>query len=172
MLRVLRWLDNYFEETILALTLLVMFGIMQVQIIMRITSGSLSWVEELSRYLFVFSGFLSVSYTIKKKIILNVDIVTEFFPKAIRDILGVVLMAVTGLFFSYLFYHSFDLIRKMVRFKQSSAAMGMPMWWLYLVASIGFGLVIVRCAQDIAKQIRTIRNQAGRGARAKGDMVQ
>ena len=172
MLRVLKWLDAHFEEVILAFTLFVMFFIMQLQIVMRIVSGSLSWVEELSRYLFVFSGFLSVSYTIKKKIILNVDIVTEFFPKPVRDVLGIVIMAVTGAFFSYLFYHSIGLIGKMIRFKQSSAAMGMPMWWLYFVASVGFGLVILRCLQDIVKQIRAMANHSERSARAKGDIIQ
>ncbi|MCD8139086.1 MAG: TRAP transporter small permease [Planctomycetaceae bacterium] len=155
-MKVLKWLDKYLEESVLVILLVAMYIILQLQIVMRSTVGSLTWVEELSRYLFVASGFLGISYTVKKKIILKVDIITDFFPESVKKVLNILLMVVSGLFFGYLFYSSFGLAKKMIRFKQTSAAMGMPMWILYVIACIGFGLVVFRCIQDVIGQVRVL----------------
>ena len=67
MKKILHWLDENLEEFLLVLFLILMTLIMGVQVLSRyILGASLSWSEELTRYLFVWSGFLSVSYCSKK----------------------------------------------------------------------------------------------------------
>ena len=66
-MKILKWLDDNLEETILLVLLVIMTGLMGIQIISRyIFNASLSWSEELTRYLFIWSGFISISYCIKK----------------------------------------------------------------------------------------------------------
>ncbi|MFQ9345378.1 MAG: TRAP transporter small permease [Coprococcus sp.] len=60
------WLDNYLEEFFMVISLILMTVIMGIQVFSRYVLGSApSWSEEITRYLFVWSGFLSVSYAQK-----------------------------------------------------------------------------------------------------------
>lgn len=66
MKKVLHWLDENLEEFLLVVFLIAMTLIMGIQVLSRYVFGqSLSWSEEITRYLFIWSGFLSVSYCSK-----------------------------------------------------------------------------------------------------------
>ena len=53
-MRVIKWLDNYLEEALLVIMLLFMMVIMGIQVTARyVFSYSLSWSEEITRYLFI-----------------------------------------------------------------------------------------------------------------------
>ena len=63
MKKALQWLDENLEEVLLVIALAAMAVIMGIQVIARYIFGaSLSWSEELTRYIFIWAGFLSVSY--------------------------------------------------------------------------------------------------------------
>ena len=63
MKKVLHWLDENLEEFLLVVFLIAMTLIMGIQVLSRYVLGqSLSWSEEITRYLFIWSVFLSVSY--------------------------------------------------------------------------------------------------------------
>ena len=65
-MKILRWLNRYSEELLLVAMLVAMVVVEVLQIFMRRVMGSsLSWAEELVRYLFIWSGFLSISFTIR-----------------------------------------------------------------------------------------------------------
>ena len=66
-MKIIRWLDDNLEEALLIALLVTMTLLMGLQVFSRyILNASLSWSEELTRYLFIWSGFLSISYCIKK----------------------------------------------------------------------------------------------------------
>lgn len=66
MKKTLHWLDENLEEFLLVVMLAAMTLIMGIQIFSRYALGqSLSWSEEVTRFLFIWSGFLSVSYCAK-----------------------------------------------------------------------------------------------------------
>ena len=57
-MKVLKWLDDYLEEALLLVLLCAMTCIMGVQITARyVFSSSLSWSEEITRFMFIISGF-------------------------------------------------------------------------------------------------------------------
>ena len=59
MKKVISWLDYNLEEVILLVLLGIISVTMMLQIIMRyLFSSPLSWVEELCRYCFVYSGMI------------------------------------------------------------------------------------------------------------------
>ena len=67
MKKVLHWLDENLEEFLLVVFLIAMTLIMGIQVLSRYVLGqSLSWSEEITRYLFIWSGLFSVSYCSKK----------------------------------------------------------------------------------------------------------
>ncbi len=54
MKKIIHWLDEYLEESLLVILLAAMTVIMGVQVFCRYAlSMSLSWSEELTRYLFI-----------------------------------------------------------------------------------------------------------------------
>ena len=63
MKKALLWLNDSLEEFLMIASLILMTMIMGIQVFSRYVLGaSLSWSEELTRYIFVWAGFLSVSY--------------------------------------------------------------------------------------------------------------
>ena len=79
MKKVIHWLDEYFEEFLMVLFLAAMTIIMGIQVFSRYILGiSLSWSEEITRYLFIWSAFLSVSLCTKKCISIKIDQFIDF----------------------------------------------------------------------------------------------
>ena len=59
-------MDDHFEECILFTIVWAIALISFIQIIMRYALGSsLSWPEELNRYLFVWFAYISLSYAVR-----------------------------------------------------------------------------------------------------------
>ena len=59
-MKVLRWLDKYFEETVMMIFLAALSCAMMLQIISRfIFQHALPWPEEFCRYCFVYSVMLA-----------------------------------------------------------------------------------------------------------------
>lgn len=57
-MKIIRWLDDNLEEALLIALLVMMTLLMGLQVFSRyILNASLSWSEELTRYLFIWSGF-------------------------------------------------------------------------------------------------------------------
>lgn len=163
----LKWLDRHFEESLLCLLLLVMFVIMMIQIVLRAMGNSLPWAEELTRDCLIFSGFLSLGYTIQKNTILKVDIITGLFPQRIQKVLGVLLLLVTGLTFGYLFYESIGLVQVIKGTNQISSALRFPIYLLYVTTVIGFFFGTLRCIQGMIQMIRGFFRQDD-GAQTEG----
>ena len=65
-MKLVKWLDKHLEEILLVGLLFVMMIIMGIQILARYALGnSLSWSEEITRFCFIWTGFLSISYCVK-----------------------------------------------------------------------------------------------------------
>ena len=63
MKKVFFFLNDSLEEFLMVASLILMTLIMGIQVFSRYVLGaSLSWSEELTRYIFVWAGFLSVSF--------------------------------------------------------------------------------------------------------------
>jgi len=154
-MKALKWLDKHFEESIMCVLLTCMFVIMMVQILMRMAGNSLPWAEELTRDCLIYSGFLSMGYTVRKDTILKVDILTSAFPKAVQKVLDVVLLIVTGSTFGFLFFHSIELVGKIKATNQLSSALRFPIYLLYVAAVVGFLFGAIRCIQSIIVKIKT-----------------
>lgn len=82
MKKAIHWLDENLEEFILIILLIGMTIIMGIQVFRRYALGmSLSWSEELTRYLFIWSGFISVSYCTKKCLSIKIEQFVAIFPR-------------------------------------------------------------------------------------------
>lgn len=146
-MKIIKWLNRHAEEVLLVALLVAMLVIMVAQIIMRrIVGSSLSWAEELTRYLFIWSGFLSVSFTIQNQSAMRLTMVVAAMPKMLRHIAIAVVYLAMLVFFGYMSAVAYVQLGSI---HYTSAAMGMPMKYVYLAPLVGFVLTVIRCLQSL-----------------------
>lgn len=156
-MKVLRWLDDNAELVLLMVALVIMTIAMGMQIVARyIFNSPLSWSEELSRFMFVWSGFLSISYCIKKGIAIRIEQVVDFFPKNVKKIFDIVVSIVLIVYFVYLIPYAYDFLYAAVKTGQLAPAMQIPMSLVYVSPLLGFILAIIRLIQNIIKDARLL----------------
>lgn len=101
MKKLLHGLDEYLEEVLLVILLACMAVIMGIQVFCRyVLSMSLSWSEELTRYLFIWAGFLSISYCTKRCISIKIEQFVALFPKRGKALFKVINHTVELVLFS------------------------------------------------------------------------
>jgi TRAP-type C4-dicarboxylate transport system permease small subunit len=163
-MKILKWLDNYFEITICITLMSFMTLLLFVQVIMRrVFSQSLYWSEELARYVFIWLIYFGISYGTKIIKHIRIEAFLGIFPQKIRPyivILGDLLFLVFAVF---IIFTSFDLIQKQLMLKQESPAIHMPMAVVYAAPFVGFTLTAIRQIQTILFRIKELRKEAAHG---------
>jgi TRAP-type C4-dicarboxylate transport system permease small subunit len=158
--KVLKWLDKNFERYLLNALLLLISVLLMFQVIMRyVFKNALAWPEELSRYAFVLSVFLSMSYCTRINLIFKLDFISSKLPLKLQKILDIIIWIITIVFFSYLLYYSFNVVNSAMITKQLSTALGMPISVLYSFTTLGFILTIIRSIQYLFDIIKSFNNK-------------
>ena len=145
-----KWLDHSFEEWILGVLLIGIAVILMTQIIMRSVIGvSLTWAEEIARYFYVWSVFLSLGYTIRVNNILRVDLLLDCLPKQIRKALEIALDVLSAVLYIYFAYYSVSVVNRVQISGQTSPALEIQMYLVYAIIPFGFALASLRSVQKI-----------------------
>lgn len=162
MKKVCRWLDDSLEETLMVITLVLMTVIMGIQIFSRYALGaSLSWSEELTRYLFVWEGFLSVSYCTKKCISIKIEQFVAMFPKRGKAVFKLINHTFELLFFFYLIPFAVKYLISAVESGQVSPACHIPMYYVQAAPLVSFVLVAIRIMQRWYAELQVVRRKEG-----------
>ena len=149
----LRWLDKNLEEFFLAVLLSVMVFTAGAQVYMRyIVNMSLAWSEELSRYSYVWSGFISIGYCYKRRSALRIDAMLKLFPRKACIVMEIFVNLLSTALFALLFYTSCKIISSRSILIQVSPALQMPMTVLYAAPVLGFLIALFRLGQCIVVQ--------------------
>ena len=157
-MKVIKWLNEYFEEAVMIVLLSVMTIVMGAQIVARyLFNCSISWTEELTRYLFVWSGFLSVSFAIRNSIAIRIDQFISAFSFRLKTVILCTDYVIEAVFFGYLIPQSCTSFFKVMESGRTSTAMEMPMWILQAAPMIGFVLAEFRLLQQIWKKIKELK---------------
>ncbi len=120
--------------------------------------NSLSWSEELARYLFIWMTYIGISYGVKKNRHIKVDVALKLFPQKLRGYVVLLSDIIFMVFAAVIVYESFALSMKIFGFKQTSPAMGLPMGIVYLAPVTGFAITALRLVQSMIQTMKDIRN--------------
>ena len=151
----LKALDDYLEETILLILLVLMTCIMGIQIVSRyVFQNSLTWSEELVRYMFVWSAFLGIPFCIKHGLSIKVDQFRNLFPVPLQRILMYIDKIIIFLLFLVLFIYSFKVVRATYLSGQTSPAMQLPMWTVQISVTVSSLLSMIRSIQNLLNLVR------------------
>ena len=145
----MKWIDEYFEEIILVLLLAAMTLIMGVQVARYVFSNSLSWSEELVRFMFVWSGFLGIPYCIKHQSSIAVELIKMKLPEGVQTILDYVIFAIETAVAALMLGYGYQVVAATFTSGQISPALGVPMYIVQASVMISAFLSLLRIAQCV-----------------------
>lgn len=108
---------------------------------------SMSWGEELARYLMIWLGFAGISYGFKKNAHLGLSFVVDRFPPSLQETLFILRALLIILFGGLIAWFSFFILSKQFQFHQISPSMHLPMWTVYLAVFTCGTLTVIRTIQ-------------------------
>ena len=155
-MKILKWLDKHFEETFLVILIAVIAIVELMQVVARNVSfiPAITWAEELCRFLWIWSVFLSLPYTIRMSSMLRVGLLADALRGRVKSIFHVFLDAVTGSAMLLLAVNSIKVVQRIQKSGETSPAMQVPMWIVYSIMLIGFGLGFLRSVQQMLLHTR------------------
>ena len=143
--------DN-FEERLLIGSLFFNVLLIFSQILMRtIFNYSLSWTEELSRYIFIWQTWLGTSIALKYKQHIRVEILINLLNKKILEILVNLIWISFSIF---LLYAGSLLCKSMITRNVLSSGMRIPLALIYSCLPISSLIVLTRLINDTVDLIK------------------
>ncbi len=153
---------SHLSERIVQVTLVGMVGIMTIIIIIQVFMRyiflfSLSWSEEVARYLMIWVSFLGASLALKYGFHIGVEFVINRIPEGMRG--WVNLMAKIGILF-FLIYFTIGGFRVSWAVRdQDSPALLFSMAFAYLAAPVGGFFMIIQLLNLLVKDWAKIRER-------------
>ena len=149
-MKVLKFLDENLEKMLCVVFLALMSIIIVLQVFFRyVLNNSLSWSEELARYLFIWMIYVGISYGVKLDKHICVDAVYTFMPKGIKRGYALVAYVLFLIFAVAIIYYGILVVGMQITSGQVSPAMGLPMQYVYAAPVVGMVLTVVRLVQKI-----------------------
>lgn len=159
-MKILRWIDDNFELALASICIILIAVLIFAQIIMRnVFNTGLSWSDEASRYLFVWCGALGIPYATKRNVHLRMDIIPNLIPKLTKPF--EVLSDISLLLISIVFMRpGAELMSVLARTNQLSAALRIPMSYMYFSMYFAFILTLIRLLQKYITRIyQNVKNR-------------
>jgi TRAP-type C4-dicarboxylate transport system permease small subunit len=153
---------DHLEEIILVPTIIFSVLLVFTQVVLRYVFGnSLSWSEELARYLFIWQVWLGASYSAKKRSHLRITMVRDSLSPAAQKKLEVFVTLVCIAFAVYIAMNGFHLVARVNRFNQMSSALRMPMIYAHLAVPVGCSLMVIRLIENTVKDLLVAKHTGG-----------
>jgi TRAP-type C4-dicarboxylate transport system permease small subunit len=129
--------------TILAMMVLTT----SLQIVCRVFFSALSWSEELTRYLLVYLTFLGASSVYKRNGHISVLVIKQLLPPKTQKVASIFVILLCGVFFGIASFYGLKYMR--LQGSQLSAALRIPMKYIYMSIPVGFSIMILHSIDSI-----------------------
>lgn len=160
---------NSFESTVLMISLAVIVAVIFSQVVMRyVFNDSLSWSEELARYLFVWFSWLGVSAGVKDNEHLRVEFLAMGLKRkgliktneVVSIIVNLVWLATTVI----VAYYGAVVVAGQMELGVVTPAMRFPVYFGYLCIPICSTLVGIRLIFNIGRSLVIIFDKSSKGS--------
>ena len=156
-LQKLIWGYDQLEEKLLCASLVGTTLIIFMQIIMRsFLNSSITWSEELTRYIFIWQIWLGVSIAERENDHIYLEIVnsvvkSETIKRCVKIIANLIMIA----FNIFLVVKGAELVQQMITRGNVSGAMRMPMYYVYMALPVSS---FILCVRLVAKTLVGIKD--------------
>ena len=148
----LKYIWDHLEELFLLPSLVFSVALIFVQVVMRyVFDNSLSWSEELARYLFVWQIWIGVAYAARNRTHLRITILKDKMGPDAQKILELVITVIWIGFGLFVAMKGTELVAKVGRFNQLSSALQIPMKYVHMAVPVGCGLMVIRLLENTVK---------------------
>ncbi|HWR62375.1 MAG TPA: TRAP transporter small permease, partial [Clostridia bacterium] len=144
--------------------------IVLMQVIMRsVFNYSLSWTEELSRYIFIWQVWLGASTALKYNEHIRVELIFTFVKNVkVQRIIKAIANLIWLAFCIFLTSSGWKLVQSMIGRNALSSGMRVPLAFVYIVLPISALLICIRLVPRIISDIRSINSPASEKEAAEG----
>lgn len=147
---------DHLEETVLIYSYLLVIPLLFAQVICRyVFNHSLSWSEEIARYLFIWQVWLGSSYCVQKSRHIRIDIFTSRLSPRVRQVYEILIALVCIVFCCFLAYKGSLVMSMIARLKQTSPAVRIPMQFIYACVPVSCVLMVIRYMEQIFRLLRS-----------------
>ena len=138
--KVLDLLNAGLEKVVIALMIGLVIAVF-LQVLSRVFLLSLSWIEELVRYMLIYLAILGSAVVTYSSNMINMDVLLKILPKKSKRVVEDVgaLLAISCS--ATVIIGSFDFIR--IGMNQISPSLLIKMGYIYLMVPIGFGMILI-----------------------------
>ncbi|MCD8163905.1 MAG: TRAP transporter small permease [Synergistaceae bacterium] len=148
--RFLKALERGLEEKISMAIMVLISVFMGMQICARyVFNSSLSWPEEVCVYLLMWMGMLSLSYCIRTRTSIKVEMIIDLFSPKIKKTFLIFEDIVAIIFYGFMCIPAWQLLNIAISRGQVSAALLLPMYLIQVSPLVSFALAVMRSFQDI-----------------------
>ncbi|MFC3170119.1 MULTISPECIES: TRAP transporter small permease [Paracoccus] len=109
-----------------------------------LTGNSLTWADEVARYSMIWLTFLGSGLALREGAHAAITNAQDALPTAGQRALRALILLVLFAFFAFMVWVGIDYMNRMA--VQKSAALRVPMRWIYAAMPAGFALMIVHLA--------------------------
>lgn len=157
----LRWLDQHFEEVLMAIFLCGIVVMMTTHVFFRyVVKAPLTWSEEATRYMFIWFVFMGISYGIRNGTHIRVNIIEVLCPKVI-PVFSLIQDVVGALFIFYLIPAALRSMQQLAARHQTSAGLHLPMVFVYGALMTGLCISVIRIIQKFYGRLRKLADKSG-----------
>lgn len=147
-----QFLDERLEEILIVITMALMVLLIFYQVVSRyVFNDSMSWTEELARYIHIWQVWIAASFAVKKGKHIKVEMFKDLLPHLYRRIIDFIALGLWFFVAVTLAYVGSDVILSLMEQGQVSPAMRVPMWWAYLAIPVGGLLMSIRLIQQFIR---------------------
>lgn len=136
--------------------MIVVIGLIFINVLCRyVFEWSISWSEEMTRYMFIGTMFFTLNIMVSQNAALRVDILDTFVhgkAKLIIDIIVYLLTLVALLVFTVS-----GVMLVQAGFTSVSPSMHIPMWIIYAMMPLGYFLALIEVIRKMVAEIRDFR---------------
>ena len=159
----MRWLNklsdgvNTVAEYFVALCLGLMSVVVFAQVVLRQTTGSLLWSEELARYLMIYMVYIGSSIGVKYGTHIAVEFVMGRCPAGVQKVVAVIVDLLMLAAFAILCYYGMKIVT--LTMMQKSPAMRVKMGYVYFSMVLGGVLMFLHCLNNMINTITGYKSE-------------
>jgi C4-dicarboxylate transporter, DctQ subunit len=151
---------NYFEEYVGVASLIFTSLLVFVQVVLRyVFNYSLSWSEEVARYLIVWFVFIGSSIAVREKAHATMDALVTYLPKKGKKIFSMMANLISIVFCVFLIWSGSGIVTSVIEFGSVTPSTGLPMFIPYLAIPVGASLMTIRFLQLFVQDIKSFRSE-------------
>lgn len=117
-----------------------------------LTGNSLTWADEVARYSMIWLTFLGSGLALRHGAHAAIANAQEALPTRGQHILRGIILLILFCFFAFMVWVGLDYMNRMA--VQKSAALRVPMYWIYAAMPVGFLLMIIHLALIAPRYLR------------------